>query len=60
MVKTIQMKDSIYRRLSGFGNVGQSFGDVIEDLMDFADGNEEEFEAFIDSKYEEEDNEEEG
>ena len=47
MVKTIQLKDSIYKRLRRFGYVGQSFGEVIEDLMDFAEAYDEEFDEFM-------------
>jgi len=42
-----------------YGVVAQSFGDLIESLLDFADDHDDEFEEFLGSKYAEEEDEKE-
>ena len=54
MAKTIRLTDATYNRLSKFGSVGQSFGDVLEELMDFAEAYEKEYEEFTEEEDEEE------
>ena len=58
MVTTIQLTNSTHKRLKRYGSVGQSFSDLIDDLLDFVDENEDIFDEFLEEKYGEEDEDE--
>ena len=57
MVKTIKLSDDIYKRLRKFGFVGQSFNDVVEDLIDYAEEDKKDFDKFLDVQHADEEDE---
>jgi len=51
MPKTISIPDKVFNRMRRYGVSGQSYGDLINDLLDFVDDNEEAFDEFLDELY---------
>lgn len=51
MVKTLRVNEALHKRLTRMGFVGQTVGELLEDILDFIDENEEEFDSFLDSRY---------
>ena len=56
--KTLRMNLPVYNKLKRMGFSGQSFSELIDDLIDFAKDNAEEWESFLDDRYEVEEEEE--
>lgn len=57
--KTLAIQSSVYNKLSKMGFAGQSLGELIEDLCDFAKAHGEEFFEFLYERYPEEEDEDE-
>jgi predicted CopG family antitoxin len=52
--KPIQLTVPVFNKMKRMGFSGQSYNDLIEDLIDFAKENIEDFNAFLDERYDEE------
>jgi predicted CopG family antitoxin len=50
--KMISLDEPIYNKLKRMGFAGQSFNNLIEDLIDFAKKNIDLFNEFLDERYE--------
>lgn len=53
----ISFPSSVFDKFKKMGFVGQTYGDLFNDLVDFAKEHQEEFDAFLDDRYEEDDEE---
>jgi len=49
--RSVQLNLPVYNKLKRLGFAGQSYNDLIEDLIDFAKENIEDFNAFLDERY---------
>lgn len=57
MTKTIRLNDPVYNKLRRMGFSGQSLGELIDDLCDYAKDNKQDFSQFLDSRYDDEEEE---
>jgi predicted CopG family antitoxin len=57
--KTVSITPPIYNKLKKMGFAGQSLGDLIDDLCDFAKDKIEDFYEFLAERYPDDDDEEE-
>jgi len=57
--KTLTLPNSVYNKLRKMGFAGQSLGDLIGDLCDFAKDNIEDFFEFLDERYPDDEDEDE-
>jgi predicted CopG family antitoxin len=55
--KALTVTSSVYNKLSKMGFAGQSLGELIEDLCDFAKSHDEEFFEFLYERYPEDEEE---
>lgn len=49
--RSVQLNLPVYNKLRKLGFSGQSYNDLIEDLIDFAKENIDDFNAFLDERY---------
>lgn len=54
---SVQLQSAVHSKLKRMGFAGQSFNDLIDDLIDFANGNLDEWNSFLDERYDEDEDE---
>lgn len=56
--RPIQLSPTTFNKLKKMGFAGQSYNDLVDDMIDFIKENESDFEDFLESRYEDEEEEE--
>ena len=55
--RPVQLAPPVFNKLKRMGFSGQSYNDLVDDLIDFAKENADEWESFLDARYEVEEDE---
>jgi len=55
--KGLQLNLAVYNKLKRLGFAGQSYSDLIDDLIDFAKENIDDFNEFLNERYDEDEDE---